>query len=73
MYGDLSVRPRKTPTINLEAKTLTILISWDKDIHELVFTTKHPSDIVHCFVDTPFSTPYFPSRKQTTQGAALGH
>ena len=25
--GDLSVRPRKTPTINLEAKTLATLIS----------------------------------------------
>ena len=57
VYGDLSGRPWMTPIINLEAKTLTILISWDKDIHELVFKAKFPRDIVQYFVDTPFNTP----------------
>ena len=67
--GDLSVRPRKTPTINLEAKTLTTLISWDKDIYEPVFTAKLPRDIIQSFVDTPFSAPYFPSHTQSTERA----
>ena len=69
MYRDLSGRPWQTPIINLEAKTLTTLISWDKDIHEPVFTAKLPRNIIQSFVDTPFSAPYFPSHTQSTERA----
>jgi hypothetical protein len=69
VYGDLSVRPRKTPIINLKAKTLPTLIFWDKDVHEPVFTAKLQRDDVQSFVDTPFSAPYFPSHTQSTERA----
>ena len=37
-YGDTKVRPRKTPYLNMDATTLSTLISWKLDIHEPIFT-----------------------------------
>ena len=39
-FGSLEVRPRRTPAIDTQAKSLATLISWDRDVHETVFTAK---------------------------------
>ena len=67
-FGDTNVRPRKTPSINIESTSLTTLISWEKnDLHEPVFTTSLSKDEIRALVDTPFTAPYFPLHTQSTE------
>ena len=68
-YGDRAVRSRRTPVINLQATSLTTLISWDKDVHEPVFTTGLSRAEVQALIATPFEAPYFPSHTQSTERA----
>ena len=68
-YGSLAVRPRRTPAINTQATSLTTLISWEKDVHEPVFTAKLPKKDIQAMVDTPFTPPYYPSHTQSTERA----
>ena len=66
-FGDLNVRPHRTPKINLEATTLASLISWENDIHEPVFTAGLSRAEVLALVDKAFNAPYFPSHTQSTE------
>ena len=68
-YGSLAVRPRRTPAINTDARSLTSLISWERDVHEPVFTAKLSSEQVRALIDTPFTPPYYPSHTQSTERA----
>ena len=67
-YEDTKVRPRKTPSINIQSTSLTTLISWEKnDLHEPVFTTSLSKDEIRGIVDTPFTAPYFPLHTPSTE------
>ena len=55
--------------IDTQAKSLATLISWDRDVHETVFTAKVPKKGIKAMVDTPFTPPYFPSHTQSTERA----
>ena len=68
-YGDLTVRPRRTPIIDLQATSLTTLISWKTNVHEPVFTAKLSRVEVKALIDTPFTPPYYPSHTQSTERA----
>ena len=68
-FGDNAVRARRTPDINLQASSLTTLISWETDIHEPVFTVKLSKAEVQSLVESPFCPPYFPCHTQSTERA----
>ena len=69
-FGDTGVRPRRTPTINLQCTSLMNLISWENnDLHEPVFTASLNNDEIRALVDTPFNAPYFPLHTQSTERA----
>ena len=68
-FGDLGVRPRRTPAINLQSTSLTTLISWESDVHEPVFTARLSRVEVKALADNPFTPPYYPSHTQSTERA----
>ena len=68
-FGDTTVRPHRTPLIDLQAISLTTLISWDTDVHEPVFTAKLSTEEVKNLIDTPLTPPYYPSHTQSTERA----
>ena len=56
--GDLSVRYRKTPKLNLKATTLQDLVSWTSgDIHEPVFTCSLSNEELTNILEKPYVTP----------------
>ena len=42
-FGEMGVRKHLTPKLNLSARDLISLISWENDVHEPVFTCSIPS------------------------------
>ena len=67
-YGDISVRPRKTPKLNLDATSLQSLIPWAaEDIHEPIFTCSLTQDEVKACVETPYKPPKFFIHTQSTE------
>ena len=66
-YGDTKVRPRKTPYLNMDATTLSTLISWKLDIHEPIFTCYLSRDEIKKLIETPFPAPYYPLHTQSTE------
>lgn len=67
-YGDMSVRPRVTPKINLSAKSLIKLIKWKPgQVAEPVFTCKLSKKEIQQFRDTPFQAPKFSANTQSTE------
>ena len=67
-FGDMSVRPRKTPRLNLNSTKLQSLIPWKIDeCHEPVFTCKLTKDELREFLDTPFQVPKFSIHTQSTE------
>ena len=69
-FGDISVRPRKTPKLNLSATTLTKLITWKADqVHEPVFTCSLTREEIEGFKNQPFPPPNFTSHTQSTERA----
>ena len=66
--GDMSVRPRKTPIINMLAKDLKSLVSWESEkVYEPVFTCSLSIEDIKNFVDSPLRPPEFSSHTQSTE------
>ena len=67
-FGDTSVRPRKTPKLNLSATSLPELIDWKSgEVDEPVFTCSMSQSEVKGFIEKPFSPPKFSSHTQSTE------
>ena len=67
-YGDMSVRPRVTPKINLSAQSLIKLIQWKAgEVAEPVFTVNLSKQEIQQFRDTPFQPPKFSCNTQATE------
>ena len=68
--GDLSVRYRKTPKLNLKATTLQDLVSWTSgDIHEPVFTCNLSNEELINILEKPYVTPDVKIHSQSTERA----
>lgn len=66
--GDMSVRPRKTPRLNLNSTSLQSIIPWKiEECHEPVFTCKLTKDQLKEFLVTPFKVPKFSIHTQSTE------
>ena len=58
--GDLSLRDRVTPRLNLEATSLQTLISWNlKELHEPVYTCKLTKGDLIQYLEKPFPVPKY--------------
>ena len=67
-YGDTSVRPRRTPKLNLDATTLQSLISWNvEDCYEPIFTCNLSQDEIRACIETPYKAPQFHIHTQSTE------
>ena len=56
-FGDSRLIQRLTPIINLDAEYLPDLISWDKDVHEPIFTCSISSSDLKRFLEAPVPVP----------------
>ena len=65
--GDSSVRPRRTPTINVDATSLLELVDWTSDVTEPPLTCKLTTSAVKMFVATPMEVPDWPSHTQSVE------
>uniref|UniRef100_UPI00358F4A34 uncharacterized protein n=1 Tax=Myxine glutinosa TaxID=7769 RepID=UPI00358F4A34 len=65
--GDLSVRPRKTPSINPSASSLLELIDWSDGVYEPPLTCKLTTAEVKKFFDKPMQVPQWPSHTQSIE------
>ena len=66
--GDMSVRPRKTPKLNLNATSLKDLIPWKTaECDEPVFTCKMTKEQINECLDVPFKVPKFTIHTQSTE------
>ena len=65
--GDLSVRPRKTPTINPSASSLLELIEWSEGVYEPPLTCKLTTEQVKKFVEEPMEVPQWPCHAQSIE------
>ena len=65
----MSNRSHLTPRINLSATSLIDLISWDRDIHEPVFTCSLQSTEIKTFIEIPFIVPSFTIHTQSAERA----
>ena len=64
----MSVRPRKTPKLNLTAKCLQELIAWNiPDCHEPVFTCQLTKASILRIIEVPFQVPKFCIHTQSTE------
>ena len=53
--GDLTVRDRVTPRLNLEATSLQTLIPWKlEDLHEPVYTCKLTKEELNQYLEKPY-------------------
>ena len=69
-FGDMSVRPRRTPKLNVSATSLIKLITWNiEDVQEPVFTSSLPKKEIRRFLEHPFTPPPFTSHTQSTERA----
>lgn len=65
--GDLSLRPRKTPSINRSATSLLELLDWSDGVYEPPFTCKLTTAEVKNFIDEPMQVPQLPCHAQSTE------
>ena len=66
--GDMSVRPIRTPKMNLDDVVLQELIPWNiKDCHEPVFTCSLSIVQVKELLETPLKTTPFQIHPQATE------
>ena len=69
-YGDMSVRPRVKPQLNLSATSLVELISWKQgEVQEPVFTCHLSKEELRRTLLTPLPVPAFSSHTQSTERA----
>ena len=64
IFGDLSVRPRKTPSINTSASNLLELIDWFDGVYEPPLTCKMTLTEIKEFIDKPMQVPQWPCHGQ---------
>ena len=58
--GDLSLRDRVTPRLNLEATSLQTLISWKlEELHEPVYTCKLTKEELNQYLENPYPGPKY--------------
>lgn len=67
ILGDLSVRPRNTPSINLSASSLLELIDWSCGVYEPPLTCKLTTSEVKKFIDKPMVVPQWPCHGQSIE------
>ena len=68
-YGDMSVRPRVTPKLNLSATSLIKLISWRQcEVQEPSFTCSLSKAEIQGFLEKPYIPPQFSCHTQSTEG-----
>ena len=65
--GVSSVRPRKTPTINTDATTLSQLIDWSSNVFEPPLTCSLTTAEVKEFAKKPMTVPDWPSHTQSVE------
>ena len=65
-YGNISVRPRRTPRLNQAATCLQELISWDQ-ASEPVLTCEVATSDLGGFEDCPMSVPHFSVHGQSVE------
>jgi len=65
--GDSRVRPRKTPTINPEATTVSQLIDWSSGVSEPPFTCSLTTEKIKALVANPMVVPDWPSHTQSVE------
>ena len=65
--GDSRVRPRKTPSINCEAITLSQLIDWSSGVSEPPLTCSLTTAEIKAFVGNPMVVPNWPSHTQSVE------
>ena len=63
----MKVRNHITPELNFFANHIKELISWDKDIHEPVFTCCRSLEEIDMLVDFPFDTEEYSIHTQSTE------
>ena len=67
-YGDSSPRARVTPKLNLDASSLTDLITWKAgEVLEPSLTCSRSSSEIKAFLETPYSPPKIPSHTQSCE------
>ena len=58
--GDLSLRDRVTPRLNLKATSLQTLISWKlEELHEPVYTCKLTKEELNQYLEKPYPVPKY--------------
>ncbi|KAM5158256.1 uncharacterized protein ACMZJ9_009527, partial [Mantella aurantiaca] len=65
--GNLSVRPRKTPAVNPNAKSLLELIYWSEKVYEPPLTCKLKISEIGKFVEEPMQVPKWPCHEQSIE------
>ena len=66
--GDMSVRTRKTPSVNKDATTIMNLISWDKkEVYEPVMTCSLSKQELVNILDNPMKVDYLPCHGQAIE------
>ena len=65
--GDISVRPRKTPFININATSLLQLIDWSVDVYEPPLTCTLTTTEIKKFIDAPMKVPQWPCHGQSIE------
>ena len=68
-FGDTGVRARRTPDLNFSASSVKDLISWDKDVHEPIFTCSLSKKEILELEETALSAPNFPLHSQGCERA----
>ena len=67
-FGDNSVRPRRTPKLNLSATSLLNLIDWNTaDVQEPSFTCTIATSEILSFKASPYNPPKFSCHTQSTE------
>ena len=58
--GDLRVRDRVSPRLNLEATSLQTLIPWKlEELHEPVYTCKLTKEELNQYLEKPYAVPKY--------------
>jgi hypothetical protein len=65
--GDSSVRPRKTPSVNTEATSLSQLIDWSSGVYEPPLTCSLTTYDIKTFVSKAMVVPDWPSHTQSVE------
>ena len=68
-FGEMGVRKHLTPKLNLSARDLISLISWENDVQEPVFTCSISSDELNNLISNSLILPNYLIHTQSTERA----